>query len=488
MKKINLFLGLAVAMLTIATSCEKNDTPVQGNEVTIGVTYEPIANADTKVSIVENSTNFSLNWEGTEKAWLGSSANTNMKSTFTIPSFSGNNATFQGEYPTISNEITTTDYFFSVSTFGSRADHNESPIYHTFRGEISKTQNYNGNNLGSYVFLVGVQRNCTVNAISESFALKTMNSFMQISLTKGSPAAGSSNEYTNMFVQSIKIETIEASEQLSGRFAIDITSDSWMNDYYPDPAINSTDKYNSILLNCVSDENPNGIELSNTSNNFYITIPFGTFSKGFKATINVINQDGDFGKYEKTISSGNPIAIERNTLVKMPSIPVNPVDVIPETYDLISSKADLTAGNYYMAAYVNNLYHLFSGTMSSNTGGHMVTASYSYNSSTKVLTGENAVLVTLESAGEANQYYIKYNGKYLATSEGKAGKLIFYEDAQKQIWVAKDRATPAIELENSSFSEHISICSALSASSNYLRGYKTTSSSSQGGIFFFKLR
>jgi len=439
--------------------------------VTVKVTTEFAEDSSTKVTIEETGSKFNLNWEGTESFVVANSNNTNASkgaNTFTVSSYSGIEAEFTGTLPDAGSG--TVNYIGAFNFVSSTDSY--------VRAEIPATQTYSpGGAVATNCLLVARADNCSVGTLG-TLNFKTMNSFMKFSLKKGSAATGSSNDYTKMYVQSIKIETVQDGEAIAGRFGFRKEGD-WGTAY--DETVTS-EKKSLITLNCVTGTYTDGVELSDSDTDFYISVAFGTYTKGLKVTITVKNQGGDYGTYERTISKNSSYVISRNQLIAMPSLTVNPDDVSVETYTLINRVANLTAGDYIMCALKDDIYRAFIGTFKSSQCN---TEDVSYNPSTKILDYTDAVVVTLTSTGTANQYKISWTDgvttKYLKSTS--ATNLAFDTDAANaEAWTVSNTDT-GLFLTGATNSGVIK--SAATASSRYIRSYASTNTATTG-IYFFK--
>lgn len=480
MKQIFTFNVAAIAFLLffscskeVALTTEPNINQVKeiASPIRIKVATEAVEDTSTKVSIVENGSKFALNWEGSETFVMSNSNNTTASkgsNTFSIDSYSGTEAEFEGTLPNAGSG--TVNYIGAFNWVSST----ETKV----RAEIPATQNYTPSGaVSTNCLLVARADDCAVGKLG-TLSFKTMNSFIKLSLKKGSAAAGSSNDYTKMFVQNIKIETVADGEAIAGRFGFNKTG-TWGSVY--DEVVTS-EKKSLVTLNCVTGAYANGVELTDTDTPFYIAVAFGDYSKGLKVTITVKNQDDDFGTYERTISKNANYSIARNQLIAMPSLTVNPEDQSVETYTLIDRVANLTAGNYIMCALKDDVYRGFIGTFSSNQCN---TEDVSYNSSTKILDFNDAVEVTLTATGTANQYKISWTDSettyYLkATNATSINRDTESENAES--WTVSNAGT-GLFLTGSAKSGVIK--SAATASSRYIRSY-ATSNTATTGIYFFK--
>ena len=103
-----------------------------------------------------------------------------------------------------------------------------------------------------------------------------------------------------------------------------------------------------------------------------------------------------------------------------------------DEYIEITTLSELSAGDYYMGGYQNDVLHLATEGISS---GHIHTAPYAYSAESLSLTPqseEEAIVVTLEQASDKDSYYIHFaNEGYLHATDAKAGKLTFTSSPEK---------------------------------------------------------
>ena len=157
----------------------------------------------------------------------------------------------------------------------------------------------------------------------------------------------------------------------------------------------------------------------------------------------------------------------------------------PET-NLISTIDKLTAGQYYMAAYLVSYssndwtatpYHLWNGTVNS---GDLVTVDYSFNDNVlETSSSDSAAVVTLEAVdGKANTYYVKCGDEYLySTATATNRKLALSTDPAE--WVATNNANGGITLSSNSV-----YLGTANASSKLLRSYQNEGTLNAGVYFF----
>ena len=473
MKKGFLISAALVAAVSFV-SCNKENSVTAPERVRVSVSTELPIDANTKVAIDEDGSNFALNWEGTETFSLANTAGTATKTDWVVDSHTGTTAVLSGTLVS-TGEATSTTWMLSTNLFSSITD--------AIRANIPANQSYNGSNVATNCLLVARADDASVSALP-SMSFKTMNSFLKFSLTKGSAAGGSSTDYTKMYVQNIVVEAI-GGENLAGRFEISKTDPAWMDAYSGtvDGQMSST-----VTLDCTA-KNAKGEELSAVAKDFYVAIAFGSYASGLRVTINVQNQDGDAGTYVRTIGTSAGISIARKNLVAFPELTVNPTDAVaPVTYTLIEDPSKVAAGTYYLAGkYTDGHYYLWKGTLNKSSSNYdAVTCEYTYNSSTGVLTGSGAVEVTLEAA--AGGFYVKYDGKYLRVTENKNRRLGL--DETSDVWsfdVSYDASEPPVargglKMTEANFGQTL----VSAATSSYvLRNYGTATNGNYG-VYLFK--
>ena len=464
MNKIYTF-GLAIAAIAALAACNKDNAP-QPHKISVEVTTEMVGEPDSKVSISESGSIFSLDWGGSETLGLGCSTSTNNKKDWVVSSYSGRNATLTGSLPDA--EATKTNWLLATNFFSSATS--------VIRAVIPPTQSYNGVNLADNCLLVGRVDDASASTVP-AMDFKTMNAFLKFSLLKGSAAPGSSNTYTKMYVQNIIVEAL-GSEPIAGRFEIDKIGSGW-SDAYSGTVAGQTST--AVTLDCTAND-PKGEELSAVAKDFYVAIAFGDYDDGLKITINVLNQDGDAGKLEKTFGATSGVSISRNTMRALSTLTVNPEDVVVTTYSLITDPNDLVDGEeYFMAANMGlNKYHLFTGELVKSSSNYDCgTVEYTYNPSTKVLTGSGAVAVTLTATGVANKYAVTCGGDYLITTAKTNRRLAL--GGTEGYWTFSIDARGGMTMLNSNYACYLVTSTA---SSNVLRNY-TSSSSGNYGVYFF---
>ena len=172
-----------------------------------------------------------------------------------------------------------------------------------------------------------------------------------------------------------------------------------------------------------------------------------------------------------------------------------------EACTMIDKVADLTAGTYYAAGYLEEStgtgatvftpysYHVWTGTLetsSSNTDAVTVSCSYTNNELTKKASAvANIALIELVAVeGKANTYYVKSGDKYLTSTEVATNRRLALGDTQTE-WTASDRDGGGIVLAAKDLQVQ---WGTANAASKLLRSYKDSSagSSLKYGLVFFK--
>ncbi len=166
-------------------------------------------------------------------------------------------------------------------------------------------------------------------------------------------------------------------------------------------------------------------------------------------------------------------------------------------YALISSLADLTAGEYYMAGmldeYNNNTYkpysyHIWVGTISSNKD--LETVNYQYESNQLTLNPNlsdrdkekgTAAFITLEAvSGKTNTYYIKSGDKYLKSlKEATTRSMGLVDTPDGAEWLFEDNGENGIKISNNGV-----YLGTAGATYDLLRSYKSESTLKWGVCFF----
>lgn len=173
-------------------------------------------------------------------------------------------------------------------------------------------------------------------------------------------------------------------------------------------------------------------------------------------------------------------------------------------YALISSLADLTAGEYYMAGMIESYedityapysYHLWVGTVSGSnpakSNSDLETVNYQYESNQLTLNPNlsdrdkekgTAAFITLEAvSGKTNTYYIKSGDKYLKSFvEAKNRRMGLADTSEGAEWLFEDNGENGIKISNNGV-----YLGTAGAMSDLLRSY-SNESTLKWGVCFFK--
>ena len=112
--------------------------------------------------------------------------------------------------------------------------------------------------------------------------------------------------------------------------------------------------------------------------------------------------------------------------------PATTPDESKTEYIEITTLSQLSAGDYYIGGYQNDVLYLATEGISS---GHIHTTPYIYSSESLSLTpqsDEQAIVVRLEPTSDENCYYLSFSDEgYLDATDAKAGKLTFTPSREK---------------------------------------------------------
>lgn len=172
-------------------------------------------------------------------------------------------------------------------------------------------------------------------------------------------------------------------------------------------------------------------------------------------------------------------------------------------YALISSLADLTAGEYYMAGMIESYndityapysYHLWVGTVSGSnpakSNSDLETVNYQYESNQLTLNPNlsdrdkekgTAAFITLEAvSGKTNTYYIKSGDKYLKSFvEATNRRMGLADTSEGAEWLFEDNGENGIKISNNGV-----YLGTAGATYDLLRSYKNESTLKWGVCFF----
>ena len=175
---------------------------------------------------------------------------------------------------------------------------------------------------------------------------------------------------------------------------------------------------------------------------------------------------------------------------------------VEPTLTLVSSVADLTAGDYYVAGYAttyndfdwtNYPYHFWTGAVSNlgNTTSNSDLLTVNGNekmvldpnmSSQDVEKGKPGVITLVAVEGKTNTYYVKSGDKYLYNAVSATNRRMQLGDTPTE-WVASDHSAGGVVLA----SDGVQLGTA-GATYNMIRSYKDASATSslKYGLVFFK--
>lgn len=166
--------------------------------------------------------------------------------------------------------------------------------------------------------------------------------------------------------------------------------------------------------------------------------------------------------------------------------------------DMIDKIANLTAGTYYMAGYLEEYkgnkstttfapysYHVWTGeVLKSGDNSDCVTVNCSYtDGELTAKTGTTEVPGEIELvavAGKENTYYVKVGNQYLASTESGVNRRLALGDSQAE-WVATDNSNGGITLSSNSV-----YLGTAGAETKLIRSYKGESTLKYGLVFFKK--
>lgn len=208
-------------------------------------------------------------------------------------------------------------------------------------------------------------------------------------------------------------------------------------------------------------------------------------------TVNALGDNTTDAAYTATLAA----QVDGKTLASVELKQAAPVS--GPGFTLISSLADLTAGEYYMAGmldkYNNNTYapysyHIWVGTISSNKD--LETVNYQYESNQLTLNPNlsdrdqakgTAAFITLEAvSGKTNTYYIKSGNKYLKNlTEATNRSMGLVDTPDGAEWLFEDNGEEGIKISNNGV-----YLGTAGATYDLLRSYKSESTLKWGVCFF----
>ena len=464
MRKTIFTLGLMLAAALSLTNCTKNEEATFTPEVK--VPFELYANMDdTRTTNNGLSTKWAANDEiNVFHAVAGKGATEGYVNDGKFTTDNGDGK-FKGS---LASTLTADAYdwyalYPYTSQITSPAEQTEDYVY--IGSEYDKAQTQTGNNSMAHIAgenypLVGVKKNVLASD-KPAITMSHISSLVEF-------------EVTNKLTEDITVTSIAltALEDIVGTYYIDFTGEKI--DYTPGDQVSQTATLN------VS----NGAAIANgQSAKFYMAIKPTEFDgDNILITINASTANG----------KGVIMEIEKEVETtfypgKVKTLKVNfNAEIEEPKYNMISTIDKLTAGQYYMAAYLTSYdgndwaatpYHLWNGIVNS---GDLVTVDYSFNDNVlETSSSDSAAVVTLEAvAGKANTYYVKCGGKYLYSTQSATNrKLALSTDPAE--WVATDNANGGITLSSNSV-----YLGTASASSRLLRSYNAENKL-KAGVYFF---
>lgn len=230
-------------------------------------------------------------------------------------------------------------------------------------------------------------------------------------------------------------------------------------------------------------------------------------------TVTVLNQNGaaitatvENSSNISTSVTGNTVSVTVNTLTdeapflkisvvggNFIRVPITCSTASAVTYTLIDNIADLSAGTYYMAGYLEEYsgnvfdgpYHLWNGTVSK---GVLVTNQYTFENNILTAIDESKIGVSVElvSTDKSNVYYIKVGDKYLYSTETGTNKLGLTTIPSE--WEFADITNAGVKGMAPTNGGNTLVTG--NAGSNFLRAYASTNTTTlskiKAGVFFFK--
>ena len=116
----------------------------------------------------------------------------------------------------------------------------------------------------------------------------------------------------------------------------------------------------------------------------------------------------------------------------VPDDPVTPSEP-QDGYVMVTSLSDLGPGTYYIGGYQKGRLYLATGGLTSVN--HCLTSEFTFDNGRLEALGAAPVAVKIESAGEENGYYVRFDGDgYLSATGSGAGKLRFTQ-SRAEYWI-----------------------------------------------------
>ena len=462
MRKTIFTLGLMLAAALSLTNCTKNEEATFTPEVK--VPFELYANMDdTRTTNDDIHTNWAANDEiNVFHAVAGDIAYEN------DGSFSTENG--DGKFKGTLSETLDAGSSYDWYAFYPYVSHITTPANTTgwtpIGGNSGTPQVQNGNDSKAHIAgknypLYGVAKGVAASA-KPSITMSHASSLVEFVVKNGTGE--------DFVVESI---AFTAPEDIVGTYCINFASE-------PVVYKKSGDDYVSSTATLTVD---GGTNVPDAGAKFYMGIKPFTAAASSELTVNI---ETDKGTFAKTITLANATTFSAG---KIKTLTVNVNELTgpdaPES-NVISTIANLTAGQYYMAAYlVSNgsddwtatPYHLWNGEVNS---GDLVTVNYSFNDNVLATSSsDSAAVVTLEAvADKDNTYYVKCGDEYLySTATATNRKLALSTDPAE--WVATNNANGGITLSSNSV-----YLGTANASSKLLRSYQNEGTLNAGVYFF----
>ena len=466
MRKTIFTLGLMLAAALSLTNCTKNEEATFTPEVK--VPFELYANMDdTRTTNDGIHTNWAANDEiNVFHAVTGDIAYENNGSFSTV----NGDGKFKGTLSETLDAGSSYDWYaFYPYVSYIETPANVSSGYTAIGSSYNGTQTQNGNDsmahiAGDYYPLYGVAKNVAASA-KPSITMSHASSLVEFVVKNGTG--------DDFVVESI---AFTAPEDIVGTYYINFASE-------PVVYTKSGDDFVSSTATLTVDS---GTDVSATGAKFYMGIKPFTAAKNSELTVNI---ETDKGTFAKTITLANETTFSAG-LIKTITVNVNELTGPDEPEsNVISTIANLTAGQYYMAAYLVSYsdndwtatpYHLWTGEVTSGSNGDLVTVDYSFNDNVlETYSSDSAAVVTLEAvAGKANTYYVKCGDEYLYSTASETNRKLALS-ANPVEWVATDNANGGITLSSNSV-----YLGTANAGSNLLRSYKGEGTL-KAGVYFF---
>ena len=154
----------------------------------------------------------------------------------------------------------------------------------------------------------------------------------------------------------------------------------------------------------------------------------------------------DFACTEEPTDPDNP-SVEEPEEPEDPTDPETPPVEEPDTgagYEMVTSLSALRAGRYHIGGYQNGSLYLATGGLTKVN--HCMTSEFLFTDGKLTPLGAEAAVVTLESAGVGNGYYLHFEGDgYLSATGSGAGKLRFTE-SPAEYWIVTENPSGGFDM------------------------------------------